>query len=287
MPVLPTSSKSTGTRVAIAACILLMSLAIVFGQNQILSVSETKVFDKKYIHALEAIGLAVPSDESIGAARTIPQLEYFSNHDVVWIRSGFSSPTDNFAQELVEYMWNRNCSYLILTEDRISEPQSSDVSEDGPLPFEIQNPYPKTKIEILDRVLTKVGKYETESSLIHLYFLDSSVTSDNLRSISDFGWPKLSVDTPVNGTTIITKGYPVFVNVTGTANDPGSGIKTVEVSAESPFNMAQPKSSEDWSEWSYSYPVNMEGTTKIVVRTSDNANHTTYQVILVTVRYSE
>jgi hypothetical protein len=184
-------------------------------------------------------------------------------------------------------MWNRNCSYLILTEDRISEPQSSDVSEDGPLPFEIQNPYPKTKIEILDRVLTKVGKYETESSLIHLYFLDSSVTSDNLRSISDFGWPKLSVDTPVNGTTIITKGYPVFVNVTGTANDPGSGIKTVEVSAESPFNMAQPKSSEDWSEWSYSYPVNMEGTTKIVVWTSDNANHTTYQVILVTVRYSE
>jgi len=171
-------------------------------------------------------------------------------------------------------MWGRTCSYLIVPED---------------LSFASEHPsglYPTTKVQILDHLFEKLGDFKTETSIIHFYHLPSRITPDNIRVVTDNSWPKLSVITPVNGTTIESKYNMTTVNVNGTAVDNESKIKRVEVALDySSFKLTNLKSSSgNLSQWSISFNVNSEGTKRILVRATDSADHTIYEPVSVKIK---
>ena len=271
--------KSVGTKIATGACASLIFISVLISQQQTLKVSEvTRIYDRQYVSALRDIAKVIPHGELVAAPGNVPQVSYFTDHEVIRTNAGFLVKVENFGRATIEFMQKNNCSYLIIPEDAsFTSARSSDS-------------YPKTKVQILDRILEKIGEYKTESSIIHVYRLPSSITDDNIHEVTDFAWPKLYVESPLNGTTIelSTSNGRDVINVIGTAIDADSGIKKVEAYMEgsSSFKPADliPYNNDSYK-WSISFNVTSEGTKKIMVRATDNAAHTTYQPVYLSIKY--
>lgn len=269
--------KSGITKIATSACISLVFISIIISQQEALKVSDvTRIYDRQYVNALRDIAKVIPQGERVAAPRNVPQIGYFTDREVILTNAGFLVQVENFGRATIEFMQKNNCSYLLMPED------ASFASEHPP------GSYPKTKVQILDRLLENISVHKTESSLIHVYRLSSSITSDNIHIATDFGWPKLYVESPVNGTTMeLSKSNETSViNVIGTAVDADSKIKKVEAYMDrSSFKPADLIPHGDSYKWSISFSVSSEGTKRIVVRATDNADHTTYQLVYVTIKY--
>ncbi|MDQ3968614.1 MAG: Ig-like domain-containing protein [Thermoproteota archaeon] len=269
--------KSGGTKIATGACISLIFISVIISQQQTLKVSEvTRIYDRQYVSALRDIAKVIPHGELVAAPGNVPQVHYFTDHEVIRTNAGFLVEVENFGRATIEFMQKNNCSYLIISEDASFASDRSSGS------------YPKTKVQILDRILEKIGEYKTESSIIHVYRLPSSITDDNIHEVTDFAWPKLYVESPLNGTTIelSTSNGTAVINVIGTAIDADSGIKKVEAYMDrSSFKPADLVPYNDSYKWSISFDVTSEGTKMIMVRATDNAAHTTYQPVYFSVKY--
>ena len=270
--------KSRATKIAVITCVSLIFLSIIISQQQSLRVSEaTRIYDKQYVNALRDIAKGIPQGECITTPQNVPQVSYFTDHEVIRTTAGFLVPVENFGRATIEFMQKNNCHYLIVPEN------TSFASEQTP------GLYPKTKTQILDKLLENIGEYKTDSSIIHVYRLSSNITADNIHVVTDFAWPKISIEYPVNGTTIeLSKSNvtSVVINVTGIAVDADSKIKKVEASMDrSSFKSADLTRYGDGSKWSISFNGNPEGTKKIMVRATDNADHTTYQRVYITIKF--
>jgi peptidoglycan/xylan/chitin deacetylase (PgdA/CDA1 family) len=267
--------KSRATKIAVITCVFLIFHSIIIFQQQALTVSKTRIYDKEYANELRDIARIIPQGECIAAPVNVPQVSYFTDHEVMRINAGFRVPVENFGLATIEFMQKNNCSYLIIPDDA---------------PFASQHPpalYPKAKVQTLDKLLEKIGDYKTENTIIHVYRLSSSITADNIHIVTDFKFPKLYVESPVNGTTIELSKSNVtsVINVTGTAVDADSKIKKVETYMDrSSFKPANLTPYGDSYKWSTSFNASSEGTKRIVVRAMDNADHTTYQHVYVTIK---
>ena len=246
-----------------------------------------------------------------------PQVEYFTDHEVKapWVRS---------ERALVQFMWKNNCSYLLVPEytskpqpedntplliqmaslpfESISdfyakyisvpkpEPHSTPLinTTSEPIPYnnlrlDIRNPA-SIKEEPFQRLLEKILDHNTEETILHLYKLRSNITRDNLSIVTDRTRPMLSVSLPVNNTIMDSEFGVLRVNVTGSAEDADSRIKTVEVSIDgSPFQVATPRAPDNWSTWSFS-DIATEGTKRIVVRATDNADKRVWVPVFITIK---
>jgi Bacterial Ig domain len=271
------AQKSSATKIVTSACISLVFLSIITSQQQSLRVSEvTRVYDRQYVNALREIAKVIPQGEIVAAPGNVPQISYFTNHEVIRTNAGFLVPVENFGRATIEFMQKNNSSYLIIPED------ASFASEHP------SGLYPKTKVQILDKLLEKIGDYKTESSIIHVYALSSNITGNNIHMVTDFAWPKVYVESPVNGTTLelSRSGETSAIDVIGTAIDADSGIKKVEAYMDrSSFKPADLTPYGDSYKWSISFDVNSAGTKKIMIRATDNANHTTYQPVYLSVEH--
>jgi hypothetical protein len=268
--------KSGPTKIVTSACISLVFLSIIISQQQGLRVSEvTRIYDRQYVNALSEISKVIPQGELVAAPGNVPQISYFTDHEVIRTNAGFLVPVENFGRATLEFMQKNNSSYLIIPED------ASFASEHP------SSSYPKTKVQILDKLLEKIGDYKTESSIIHVYRLSLDITDDNIHIVTDFAWPKLYVEYPENGTTIelSRSNGTSAINVIGTAVDADSGIKKVEAYMDrSSFDPADLISEGDSYKWSISFDVSSAGTKKIMVRATDNANHTTYRPVYLSIK---
>jgi hypothetical protein len=270
--------KSGPTKIVTGACISLVLLSIIISQQQGQRVSEvTRIYDRQYVNALRDISKVIPQGELVAAPGNVPQISYFTGHDVIRTSAGFLVPVENFGRATIEFMQKNNASYLIIPED------ASFASEHP------SGLYPKTKVQILDKLLKKIGDYRTESSMIHVYRLSLGVTDHNIGIVTDFAWPKLYVESPVNGTTIelSRSNGTSAINVIGTAVDADSGIKKVEAYMDrSSFKPADLISHGDSYKWSISFDVSSAGTKKIMVRATDNADHSTYRPLYLSIKYT-
>jgi Bacterial Ig domain len=268
--------KSGGTKIAISACISLIFISIMISQQQTLKVSEvTRIYDRQYVGTLRDIAKVIPQGELVATPGNVPQVSYFTDHEAIRTNAGFLMKVENFGRATIEFMRKNNCSYLIIPEDASFASDRSSGS------------YPKTKVQILDRILEKIGEYRTESSIIHVYHLSSDIIDDNIHIVTDFAWPKLYVESPVNGTTIeLSRSNGTFaINVTGTAVDADTGIKKVEAYMDrSSFKPADLILDGDSYKWSISFDVSSVGTKKIMIRATDNANHTTYRPVYLSIK---
>lgn len=227
----------------------------------------TKIYDKDFVTVLKEIGNDVPKGASIVTSANGPQLGYFSGHEIK-IPRGVDS-----LGSLVEYMWKHNSSYLVAFEGKSSED-------------DLQPLFTRSGItKFLNRSFEEISNYTSQSQKIHLFYLRSNITEDNLITATDITRPSVSISSPMNGTAInpkLDRGI-LLINVTGTSYDADSKIKMVEVFIEDfPYKPVNPKSENDWSTWSFSDFVTSEGEKLIVARATDNAGNMQWFPINVT-----
>jgi hypothetical protein len=237
--------------------------------------NNTKIYDKDFVAVLKEIGDDVPEGALIIASANAPQLAYFSGHEVkspIGVDSACQDGGD-CTRSLVESMWRRNSTYLVVFEGRSSEDNLHLLfTEEGIARF-------------LTRPFEEIANYTSESQKIHLLHLQSSITPDNITTATDITRPLVSITSPLNETTIKAKSHhEIFrVNVTGTSSDAESKIKMVEVLVEDfPYKRANPQSGSDWSTWSFSDFVTSGGEKLIVARATDNAGNMKWFRINVT-----
>jgi hypothetical protein len=95
----------------------------------------------------------------------------------------------------------------------------------------------------------------------------------------------LSVSLPINGTIMESEFEVMRVNITGSAKDADSNIKNVEISIDGrPFELANPSVPDDWSTWSFSDYIVDQGTKKIMVRATDNADNKIWAPVYITLK---
>ena len=273
-------------------------------------------YDEKLVDGLRYIRDTIPRNETLAATEFYPQVEYFTDHEVKasWVRS---------ERALVQFMWKNNCSYLLVPE-YTSKPQPDNTPmliQMASLPFEsisdfyakyisVPKPEPHStplinttsepvpynnlrldmrnpasiKEEPFQRIFEKILDHNTEESVLHLYKLRSNITRDNLSIVTDRTRPMLSVSLPVDGTIMDSEFGVLRVNVTGSAEDVDSKIKTVEISiGGSPFQVATPRAPDNWSTWSFS-DIASEGTQRILVRATDNADKRVWVPVFITIK---
>ena len=165
-------------------------------------------------------------------------------------------------------------NYLLLSNNSVPRPDNTPALN-----------WDKTiKEDLFEKLFEKILDSNTEGSVLHLYKLRSNITRDNLSIVTDKTRPMLFVSLPVNGTNMESKLGILRVNVTGTAIDADGKIKKVEISIDGlPYQLTNPAANGDWSTWSFSDVVS-EGTKKIVVRATDNADKRAWVPIFITVR---
>jgi hypothetical protein len=272
--------RSIGTKIAIILPLSLIVLSIVIFPQQIPMVvgKNTKIYDKDFVTVLKEIGNDIPEDGFIIASANAAQLAYFSGHEVKPPIGMDSACQDGWecTRSLVESMWRRNSSYLVVFEGRSSEDNLQLLFTKGGL------------AKFLARPFEEIANYTSESQKIHLLHLRSNITQDNIITATDITRPLVSITSPVNGTTIEAKSdHEVFwINLTGTSYDTDSKIKMVEVLVEDfPYKLADPKSENDWSTWSFSDFVTSGGKKLIVARATDNAGNMQWFRINVTASF--
>lgn len=277
--------------ITVLACALLVVITLVTFQEQIPTISQTtKIYDREYISTLKKIEGLIPPNETLATSENYPQVSYFTHHKVKvpWV--------DN-ERSLVEFMWKFNCSYLLVPED-ISEPKPDNT----PLLIKLaEKPFEKvfepkhyntplklhkiSKNTLFGMLFEKINDYNTEGSILHLYRLRTNITSDNLSIVTDGTKPIVFVSFPANGTIIEKESDVLRLNVTGTAIDEDSKIKQVEISVEGlVFQLANPSAPDDWSTWSFSYIVSSEGTKRILVRATDDADNKRWFPVYITIK---
>jgi hypothetical protein len=299
--------KSRGRRVGAAiGCGLLIVISLITFQQQI-STSDLlgeprtydKIYDKEWISAIGRVADTIPQNETMATIGSFPQVTYFTDRKVIdpWVKSESS---------LVQFMWKNNCSYLLVSEGIRNKPNNTPLLiEIAEKPFEIISDYydeymsqlkaakapsfntsePKpdnnTRLSInrsikdgvFEKLFEQILDFNSTSSTFDLYRLRSNITRDNLNIVTDKTRPVLFVSLPINGTIMESEFSVLRVNVTGTAIDADSNIKKVEVSIGGlPFKLANPRAPDDWSTWSFSDIVT-EGTKRIMVRATDNADN--------------
>lgn len=276
-----------------------------------------RTYDQEYINALRHIADIVPQNETLIAAEIYPQVTYFTDHNVKapWVRSERAlvqfmwknNSTYLFVPEYTTAPQPDNTPLPIQLARKpfekmsefyaqyISVPKSK--SDNSPTPLLNTSSVPQldnnTQLNIrksieenvvFPRLFEKILDYPTENSLLHLYKLRSNITHDNLILVTDITRPMLSVSDPINGTIMESEFDVLRVNVTGSANDADSNIKKVEISiGGSPYQLADPRTLNDWSTWSFSDVVTA-GTQRIVVRATDNAENRIWVPIHITIK---
>jgi hypothetical protein len=303
----------TKRTITVISCSLLIVISLITFQQQIPTIAHTtKIYDKKYISALRYIGDTIPQNATLAATENYPQVTYFTGHKV-------KVPWVNSERSLVQFMWKVNSSYLLVPEDTFEAPpdntplliqvaqkpfekifdyynqyvskiksqnthllNASNIKQDNNRPLNMTD---SIKEEPFQKLFEKILDYNTEGSILHLYHLRSNITRDNLAVITDKTRPTLFVSLPINGTVMETKFGVLRVNVTGTAIDADSKIKTVEVSIGGlPYQLANPRAPGDWSTWSFSDYVTHEGTKEIMVRATDNADNRAWVPVHIIVK---
>jgi hypothetical protein len=303
--------KSRARRiVTVVGCALLIVISLVTFQQQIPTISErTRIYDKEYINALRYIGDIIPQNETLAATENYPQTTYFTDHKVKvpWVYS---------ERSLVEFMWKINASYLVIPE-HVRKPDNtplliqlvekpfemifdyfdeyiSQLEPDNTSPFYTSESKPDNtpleldegvRTKLFEKLFEKILDYNTEGSILHLYRIRSNITPDNLGVITDNTRPMLFVSVPVNGTIVESRFGVLRLNVTGTAIDADSNIKKVEISVDGlPWQLANPRAPDDWSTWSFSDIVTSQGTKRIGVKATDNADNKRWLNVYVTIR---
>lgn len=232
--------------------------------------NNTKIYDKDFVSVLREIGNHVPEGSFITASANAAQLAYFSGHETK-IPRGVDS-----LGSLVEYMWRHNSSYLVAFQGKSLEDDLQPLFTGSGI------------TKFLPNSFEEIASYTSESQKIHLFYLRSNITEDNIITTTDITRPLVSITSPLNGTTIKpTSDRGIFwINVTGTSYDADSKIKMVEVFMEDfPYKPANPKLESDWSTWSFSDFVTSEGEKLIVARTTDNAGNMQWFPINVTISF--
>ena len=316
--------KTIQTRtIVIIACGLLIIISLITFLQQVPALSERqsgRAFDQEYIDALRLVGDILPQNETLAASEIYPQATYFTDHKVKtpWVRSEkalvqfmwknncsyllvpqytFDPRPDNtpllvqWAKKPFEELSDFYAKYI-----SVSRPQNTNllnnISDPRPDDNDDSNNDTDTRLNIrkiihkdqFNELFYKVLDYPTEDSIIHLYKLRSNITRDNLSVVTDETRPMLSVSFPLNGTIMESEFGVLRVNVTGSAIDADTDIKGVEISIDgSRYQLANPRTPDDWSTWSYSDIVT-EGTNRILVRATDNADNRNWAPVYVTVR---
>ena len=100
--------------------------------------------------------------------------------------------------------------------------------------------------------------------------------------------PEIAITSPTEGSMYYGASTGVTIKVQGTAFDSDSGIQTVDVKiGNNPFQPAIPKVPGDWSTWSASNNVVVDGTQPITARATDQAGNAAQVVVRVTVAFIE
>lgn len=156
--------------------------------------------------------------------------------------------------------------------------------DNNDLQLDIRNPK-SIRGDLFEKLFEKVLDHPAENSILHLYHLRSNITRDNLSIVTDETRPMLSVSLPLNGTIMESEFDVLRLNVTGSAIDADSNIKRVEISIDgSSYQLADPRTPDDWSTWSFSDFV-AKGTKRILVRATDDADNRSWTPpVYVTVR---
>jgi hypothetical protein len=201
----------------------------------------------------------------------------------------------NSEKSLVEFMRKANSSYLLVANRSFLPPE-----DDPPLLKLVESPKQRKKIStyeefmsthrsivsiyelskgtVFDKIFLKIYSATTEGAKLNLYRLTSDVSLD---MIPDGTRPRLFVTSLTNGTTVGSG----LLNITGFAIDVDSMVKKVEVSLEgSPFQLANPKAVDDWSSWYFTITGIPQGTKKILVKATDNANNEALRGLTITVK---
>jgi hypothetical protein len=256
----------------VAGCTLLILVSIgIFVQQTPGVTGNAKIYDSDYADVLRAIGDDLPAGEVVVVSANGPQTEYYTGHEIK-IPRGVDS-----LKSLVEYMWRNNSTHLIVFVRQSSEEML------GPV-------FSRSGVQSLDKPFEKVGQYATETADINLYRLRQNVTRGNIMMVTDNTKPVAAITSPVNGTVIeaAREQGGLRLDVTGTASDEESRVKTVEVFVgDFPYEPAKPKARNDWSKWHYSDFVTSEGEKLIVARVTDNAGHMEWYPINVTVSFTD
>lgn len=288
-----------GRIIALVGCGLLLVISLITFQQQIPTISQTtKIYDKEYINALRHIKDVIPQNETLTTPENYPQVTYFTDHKV-------KVPWANSERSLVEFMWRTNSSYLLVPEDT-SVPKADNTPlliQLAEKPFEkisdfyaeyisvpkadntTLNLHKSIKGDKFEKLFEKILDYNTEGSILHLYHLRSNITGDNLSIATDKTKPILSVSLPINGTIIESEFGVLRINITGSARDADSNIKKVDISIDGrPFELANPRTPDDWSTWSFSDYIVNQGTKKIMVRAADNADNRIWLPVYITIK---
>ena len=98
--------------------------------------------------------------------------------------------------------------------------------------------------------------------------------------------PTISITSPLNNTIITGPSTGVKVNLNGPSFDAGSGIKKVEISNGTAFQMAIPKTANDWSSWNGTVTITKQGLIPISARATDNVGNQMSFTVPVTIQFS-
>lgn len=96
--------------------------------------------------------------------------------------------------------------------------------------------------------------------------------------------PEIKISSPSNNDTIAGPETGVGITIVGEARDRGTGIQKVEVrfmtaTSKSPYQMATPSSSQNWSTWTIERTLLVPGTYDISARAIDNAGNEQWTTI--------
>jgi hypothetical protein len=307
--------------IIIIGCGLLIVISLITSVQQIPAVWQgRRTGDEGYIIALRNIRDIIPQNETIAATEIYPQVTYFTDHkvEVPWLSSERAlvqfmlknncsyllvpeytserepdstpllvqlaeKPFEKIADFYTEYISAPKLHTTLLTNTSAPKPDNN-TSEPKPdnTPMNIHG---SIKGDLFKKLFEKIGDYNTQGSVLHLYHLRSNITNDNYRLATDKTKPILSVSLPINGTVIESEFGIARVNIMGSAKDVDSNIKKVEISIDGgPFKLANPKAPDDWSTWSFSDFIINQGTKKIMVRGMDNADNRIWAPIYITIK---
>jgi hypothetical protein len=311
-----------GRIITLVGCGLLLVISLITFQQQIPTVSQTtKIYDKEYINALRHIKDVIPQNETLTTPENYPQVTYFTDHKVkvpsanserslvefMWrtnssyllVPEDTSVPkADNtplliqLAEKPFEKISDFYAEYISVPKAdnspllNTSVPKADNTSLNTIYDaWKLRDIHKSIEGDIFEKLFEKILDYNTEGSILHLYHLRSNITGDNLSIVTDKTKPMLSVSLPINGTIIESEFEVLRVNITGSAIDVDSNIKNVETSIDGrPFELANPRAPDDWSMWSFSDYIVNQGTKKIMVRATDNADNRIWAPVYITIK---
>src|SRR5215212_3919393 len=159
---------------------------------------------------------------------------------------------------------------------------ASSTSADKPLEWSFQHLVTNPGNLTITAKATWLPKFG--NAIVKAYRISTNVS---LAKIEDHIAPTINITSPANWADIGGPKQGVPVNIAGTAKDEdgGSGVQQVyvQVGSEKPFAMAKPKSTNDWSSWSFSGFITTQGVHTITAKAVDKAGNENISQIKVKV----